>query len=458
MSTRVLSSLLAVLLVLCAGACDGLAPPEPTNPRDPAFEGSRIPSPPVNLRLVNSTARTVTLAWDPGSSFAEGYRIEVATKDLGDGFPNFSRFASLAIVPALGGTTYTAELPTTDGFRFRIVPLPAPASPDRPQDREGPPSEALTVEYGFVESDTSQVRTTLQSWESTRPQFNAEGTVFYTGRSSFTDSIYAIDATTGARLWEYVGPKIVLRVLRDGGVVAALNEDRRTIYRISPTGTLDGIVRLDDAECLNVFNVLFYVSEDGRRGVASCTPGVVRAWDLSDGAILETFAAPTVSRVLGVDTAGDLAFVQRGVSLAAMRLTDGEFAWTRTQALRSSKVVVSPGGRNVLVAEGGTVQVVEAQNGRSLASVTALNERPYPIGFGPDGTTAVYRDREDLVVAEARTLLTIQRFRVGVGPAQLPDGSYVAAGWLNGAVGLSVTQGEQFVRWDTNRTWSAVGE
>ena len=436
--------LLCVALGL-AGCTDLPTGPDPTNPYDPAYSGSRQVSTPSSVTLGASTSETLTLTWADASSFEAGYRIERSSIPI----PTFDPSYRTVAVVGEDVTTYTDKVPlNTAGYLYRIVGVA------HPPDRESAPSEALHVR---IPSNTFSVSANPHFGGS---RFSADGSLLYTSVGSSyggLQTLIATDTRTGRRAWSVPGVPSIVQTLSGGRVVAvdqSQGPSRLTV--IGPSGSILRDVTLETEAKCRVVGVDAAVT----RAVGECGrfANALRVWDLRTGLLLPSLTTPAEA-VLAVSPDGTLAMLRRGTDVLAYLVDERRELWVETGCPFSPAAFTADGEYVYLSGCAESGQLRRSLSGRPEPTV-ALRDDSHLDGTGrylyratspyDDPDAHAYLQVFDVVGgAPARSAVTPPYYAYAGAVSVLPDG---------GLVVMWDTYDSAVTRWDPGSRWERVEE
>lgn len=350
-------------LAFCAVGCTDLPTgPDPTNPYDPAYSGSRQVSSPLDVALAASTSGSLTLTWTDASSFEAGYRIERAHIPV----PTFSPAYRTVAVVGENVTTYTDDAPlNTDGYLYRVVGLAGPS------DRESAPSEPLHVR---IPSTTFSVSFTPYVG---RPRFSPDGSLLYApvqNGPTVPGKLVATETRTGRTAWSVEGVPVVVQTLSGGRVVAV--DQSEAPSRLAVVGPGGEILRDVDLEMEGRCHVAG-VDEALTRAVGWCSlfSYELRVWDLRDGRQVPSLTAQGVESVLAVSQEGALAVVRRieDDSVRAYLIDQKRDLWSETACPSSPAAFTADGAYVYLTGCGGVGRLLHTQSGRPETTVDVFD-------------------------------------------------------------------------------------
>ena len=327
--------LLLALATVALAACDTPDPLDPSNPFDPEFTRGRIPSPPSEIDVAETTPTSVTLTWTDNSSFEVGFDVVERVPVVG-GQPREERIATLPP---------DTESYTVSGLRDVGVHeyfVRAVSEPNRATGSLDPVSASVRVRYPFVSQQTLAYASTIGALEA---ELSGDGETLFLplpGGEWGRAQVSIFDVATGQRLtdvsvpvetWSVYGRRLASL---PGRRVALVGQRFNEIAEVvSPTAFVlsrDGSVEaypLQGGD--DVFNCQpFSVSPAGSK-VASICPGstgepTLYAWDLPavPRSIVQT---PALDGEL-VGLSDTYALVRSRGTLSAVELSSGSTLWT----------------------------------------------------------------------------------------------------------------------------------
>ena len=293
---------LAALLVLAG--CDAQDPPPRTNPYDPGFVGTAIPTAPGDLSLESATPTTATLSWTDRSSFETGIRVE----RLG----RYGRYEVLATLPPDATCFIDTGLTGTEPRTYRVVALAAGTT-------ESAPSASLRIRYP---ADTLD----LGALDISQAQISPDGERVYVREN---DGTRILSTRTGASLG---------RIPRTPPIIGFLADGRLAFSEFTPQPFTLG-VRFFDGPVQQDLATLRYpeygcyglgesrtVSGDGRR-VADICGDAVLVWTLPSDVPARYPLVLGQSYRLALSPDGSRLFAATRSSLAAIDAETGALVW-----------------------------------------------------------------------------------------------------------------------------------
>ncbi len=436
--------LLFVFLGL-VGCTDLPTGPDPTNPYDPAYSGSRQVSTPTDVALEASTSQTLTLTWTDASSFEAGYRIERAHIPVATFDPSYRTIA----VVGEDVTAYTDEVPlNTSGYLYRVVGVASHP------DRESAPSEALHIR---IPSNTFSVSANPNFGGS---RFSRDGSLLYTSIGATYGGLQTLLATntrTGRRAWSVPGVPSIVQTLSGGRIVAVdQSADPSRLTVVGPGGAILRDVTLETGAGCRVVGV----DESVTRAVGGCGrfANELRVWDLRTGRWLPSLTNPAEA-VLAVSPDGTLAVVRRGTVVVVHLVDERRELWDEAGCPFSPASFTADGEYVYLSGCADSGQLRHSQSGRLARSAKVRDLLRLD-----DSGRYLYYATSPYDEPDARAYLQVSDVVEGVlARSALTPPSYAYAGALSvlpdgGLVVMWDAHDSAVTRWEPGSRWEAVGD
>ncbi|MFE3858607.1 hypothetical protein ACFXPN_46690 [Streptomyces griseorubiginosus] len=182
------------------------------------------------------------------------------------------------------------------------------------------------------------------------------------------------------------------------------------------------------------------LNSNGRTLATHSRDGRIQIWELPEGRVRHTMAAPGDGEIAAFSPDGRILAVATTTAISLWDATDGrELATLRTPDGAVRGMAFSPDGRSLAAASTRAVRVWDVAGGRTRHTLTDHPD-PKAVTFGPDGHTVAAADRNGLVrVWDASTGRTrsVHDSRIkGTAVAFSADGRTYAAVRTDGVVEL----------------------
>ncbi|WP_449351638.1 WD40 repeat domain-containing protein [Streptomyces shaanxiensis] len=139
------------------------------------------------------------------------------------------------------------------------------------------------------------------------------------------------------------------------------------------------------------------LSSNGRALATHSGDGRIQIWELPEGRVRHTMAAPGDGEIAAFSPDGRILAVATTTAIGLWDATDGrELATVRTPDGAVRGVAFSPDGRSLAAASTRAVRVWDVAGGRTRHTLTDHPD-PEAVTFGPDGHTVAAADRNGLV-------------------------------------------------------------